>query len=264
VRVSALWIYPVKALRGVRVESARVLAAGFAMDRRWMIVRDSPTGLAFVTQRQIPELVRVRASLEDGAIVLRGPSGGAPLRLPSAPDAPREMVTVWESTLPAVIWREGDGWLARETGLDAHLAFLPPDVTRAVTSSAGHPGDVVSFADAFPYLLTTDASLDDLNQRMPGPITMERFRPNIVVAGARPWEEDEWRSVRVDGVLFDPRKPCARCAVPTVDPETGIKGQEPSRTLATFRTRDGKVLFGVNAVARTEGELHVGDEVILP
>ena len=229
-----------------------------------MIVRDSPSGLAFVTQRQNPELVRVRASLEGGAIVLRGPSGGAPLRLPPVPDGPRETVTVWESTIPAVIWREGDAWLARETGLDAHLAFMPADVTRAVTSSAGHPGDVVSFADAFPYLLTTDASLEDLNARLPEPITMERFRPNVVVAGAQPWQEDDWRSVRVDGVVFDVRKPCARCAVPTVDLETGVKGLEPSRTLATFRTRDGKVLFGVNVVARTEGELHVGDEVTVP
>ncbi|HSQ65744.1 MAG TPA: MOSC N-terminal beta barrel domain-containing protein [Polyangiaceae bacterium] len=263
-KVSALWVYPVKSFRGVRVERARALPEGFAGDRRWMVVQRKADGtLAFVTQRTVAGLVRVRASLEQDGIVLRGPSGDA-LVLPDAPPPERELVTVWESTLPAIVWREADEWLARETGLaDVHLAKLPTDVTRSVTSSKGRAGDVVSFADAFPYLITNAASLDDLDARLEAPVTMERFRPNVVVSGARAWEEDGWSTLRAGEVVFAARKPCGRCVVTTIDPDTGDKGNEPLKTLATFREKEGKVNFGVNFVALSEGEVRVGDEVYI-
>ncbi|MEQ8533950.1 MAG: MOSC domain-containing protein, partial [Imperialibacter sp.] len=113
------------------------------------------------------------------------------------------------------------------------------------------------------YLFISDASLKDLNDKLEQPIPMNRFRPNIVVANAKPFEEDTWRKLSAGDAIFHCLKPCARCQIPTIDQETGKMGKEPTKTLAAFRKQEHKILFGMNAVVEKQGVVKVGDVVTL-
>ena len=123
------------------------------------------------------------------------------------------------------------------------------------------PGTRVSSADGFPFLLISEESLADLNRRLAQPLPMNRFRPNLVVAGAEPYAEDEWNRIEVGGIPMRVVKPCDRCVVTTTDQATGERGKEPLRTLATYRNRGGEVMFGQNVVHERRGRLRVGDQV---
>jgi uncharacterized protein len=257
-RISSLWIYPVKGLRGHRVERAQVTRRGLLGDRRFMVV--DAAGM-FVSQRKLPELVRVLARLEGARVVLE--KSGEQLVLPEEPAGPKLRVSVWASELDAIEVEAGSTWLSRALGTDVRLVWMSDDMHRPVTSSFGALEDEVSFADAFPYLLASDTSLEDLNRRLDAPVTMERFRPNLVVEGGAPWAEDDMRELRVGDVTFAARKPCGRCGVVNVDPDTGDVAKEPLATLATFRTVADKVNFGVNLAALRGGEVRVGDAVLV-
>jgi uncharacterized protein YcbX len=119
----------------------------------------------------------------------------------------------------------------------------------------------VSFADAYPLLLVGEGSLDDLNRRMEQPLPMNRFRPNLVVAGSGPFAEDGWKTIQVGSIVMDIVKPCDRCVTTTIDQATGIAGKDPLRTLAQFRKWNGQVYFGQNVVHRTPGTVNRGDPV---
>jgi uncharacterized protein len=246
--VTELYVYPVKGARGISLETADLDEFGVRHDRRWMIV-DAAGG--FITQRSHPSLALLTTELEPDALVLRSPRAGV-LSLPLAVDhgEPRT-VRVWDDVVEVL-----DAGAAA-----ARLLFMPEDCLRQADPAYAAPGDRVSFADGFPLLLITQASLDELNRRLPAPVPMARFRPNVVVSGAAPHDEDRWRSIRAGGVPLDVVKPCARCAVTTIDQATGVAGREPLRTLAQYRRRDGKLWFGQNVVHRGAGELRVGADV---
>ena len=257
-RVSALYVYPVKACRGIRVDSARVAARGFEHDRRYMIV---DVNGRFVTQRELPELALVTTAIENDAIVLRRAGHGAcVLPLEQAFGAELE-VRVWDHSGPALRHDTGSAWLSAAVGRPLQLVFMPESHRRQVNPARARPGDVVSFADGYPFLVISEASLSELNSRLETPVVMERFRPSIVVTGVPAFAEDSFRHVRFGNVGFRGVKRCERCAVTTVDPETGVRGQEPLRTLATYRREDGKVWFGMNLIHDGEGELSIGDLV---
>jgi uncharacterized protein YcbX len=257
-RVSALYVYPVKACRGIRVDSARVVARGFEHDRRYMIV--DPGG-RFVTQRELPELALVTTSIEAGGIVLRH-AGHPECALPFEHDSAEVLeVSVWSHSGPALRHEPGSAWLSAVLGRPVDLVFMPESHRRAVNPERSRPGDVVSFADGYPFLVISEASLADLNSRLETPLVMERFRPNIVVSGVEPFAEDAWQHVRFGSVRFRGVKRCDRCSVTTVDPDTGVRDKEPLRTLATYRREDGKVWFGMNLIHDGGGTLAVGDRV---
>ncbi|HBL54839.1 MAG TPA: hypothetical protein DDZ36_02830 [Deltaproteobacteria bacterium] len=116
-----------------------------------------------------------------------------------------------------------------------------------------------AFSDAYPLLLISEASLNDLNNRLPEPVAMKRFRPNLVVNNTKPYEEDSWKKIIIGECEFQVVKPCSRCILTTVDPETGeFSGKEPLRTLATYRKQSGNVMFGQNLIATIKGKLEVG------
>lgn len=155
---------------------------------------------------------------------------------------------------------EAEKWFSLVLDDALTAVYMPDEVIRDVDPGIA-PGHRVSFADAYPLLLASESSLADLNDRMSRPVKMHRFRPNLVVGGSNPWEEDTWRAVEIGATRIDLVKPCARCQVPQVDPVTAVKGREPLRTLSRFRMYDGKVYFGQNAVFAQTGGLRVGDEV---
>lgn len=258
-RLAALGLYPLKSGRGLSPHSAIVEGAGLRHDRRWMIVDAAGR---FVSQREEPRLGRIVPTIEDDVLRLAAP--GAPeLTLPIEPAAgPARSVTIWDDDVTARgCGDDADAWVAAVLGPGHRLVVLAEATARPADPTYARDGDHVSFADGFPYLLTTTASLDELSRRADTTLTMARFRPNLVIEGATPFEEDRWRRIRVGEVVFRAVKPCARCVVTTLDPDTLEAGPEPLRTLARFRAADGKVYFGQNLLPDAGGTLQVGDPV---
>jgi uncharacterized protein YcbX len=138
---------------------------------------------------------------------------------------------------------------------------MPDQQQRQVNPARANSGDIVSFADAYPFMLTSEASLADLNSRMAVPLSMARFRPNIVVSGSEPFAEDSYTRVRIGEISFRGPKRCERCVITTVDPLTGKYGREPLRALAKYRLADQKIWFGMNLIHDNVGSLKVGDRV---
>jgi uncharacterized protein YcbX len=260
VGVTALHIYPIKGCRGISVARATVVPRGFARDRRWMVVDGDGT---FVTQRQLPRLALVHVELDGERLRATAP-GLQELTLPlDHDDGPRREVEVWRHRGEAVRHHEGSAWFSEFLSGQHELVYMPDEHRRPVSGVGGAGGDLVSFADAYPFLLVGQASLEELNRRLDAPVGMERFRPNIVVTGAAPFAEDGWSRLTVGAVGFRVAKPCARCVVTTVDPLTATRGPEPLRTLASFRAVDNQVMFGVNLIHEGSGEIAVGDRVMI-
>jgi uncharacterized protein YcbX len=260
-------VYPLKGARGIALERADVLAGGLRHDRRFMLL--GPDG-TFLTQRQHPTLALVTTSLvtrPDGSASLAiGTPAAAPIALalppPEVASRARRTVRVWDDDVDAV---EVGGpvveALSDHLGLRCSLVFMPDDVVRPVEAPHGTPGDRVGFADAYPVLLATNASLADLNARLDAPVPMNRFRPNLVVEGGAAYDEERHSRVRVGGLVFRMPKRCARCSVTVVDQATAAVGKEPLRTLAAYRTEHNKVYFAQNLIPDGEGPIAVGDEV---
>jgi hypothetical protein len=257
VQLTALAHYPVKSCRGVALESAHVRPWGLTGDRRWMLI---DTEGEVVTAREYPRLVLVDVELGPDHLG----SHGLTLRATGRPD-----LVVAEPTdadaVPATIWRtpvrarlaaaSAHAWFSDLLAIDVRLVFLDDPTSRPVDPDYSEPGDVVSFADAYPLLLTSTESLDALNDliltgRWPdeGPLPMTRFRPNVTIEGAPAWAEDGWRRVRIGAVSFRAARPCARCVLTTIDPLTAQKGKEPLATLGRHRNWDGKIWFGMNLI----------------
>jgi uncharacterized protein YcbX len=217
----------------------------------------------FLTQRTVPTMALVHLAIEGhGFVVTR--AGLPPLALPFLYDEGARIDTeVWGDPVRAVRHEEGSDWFTRALGFPAQLVCMPDDARRPVEPDYARDGDIVSFADGFPLLVCNEASLATLAAEDGTRVDMRRFRPNLVVAGAAAWAEDGWPAIAVgDGPLtLRTPKPCARCSIPSVDPDSAEITKEPLRTLARLRTRDHKTWFGINAIPDGEGVLHVGDDV---
>jgi uncharacterized protein YcbX len=259
--LSALNIYPIKACRGLSSQAAFVERRGLEHDRRFLIV--NLEGLA-VTQRDVPTLALVVPALTTRSLDISAP-GMPVLSLPSAADGSVRQVTVWDDRQIKAIdqGEEAAAWFSSYTKIPVRLVRMPEDSRRKVDPRyATRPDDHVSFADGYPILIASQESLDDLNMRLDTPLPMNRFRPNLVVQGCQPFEEDSWKRIRIGEVEMTLVKPCARCEVTTHDQQTGLHGKEPLKTLATFRRKDGnKVMFGMNTIPLNEGRLRAGDPV---
>ncbi|MFI6412109.1 MOSC domain-containing protein [Streptomyces sp. NPDC050585] len=264
--LSSLHLYPVKALAGSAPASAVVEPWGLAGDRRWMLA--DREGKA-VTQRQYEALAPASAALlPDGGVRVSAP-GRDPLTVavpdPSAGTVAVDVFGTKVDAVPAA--SDADAWFSAYLGADVRLVHMDdPARRRPVDPAYAREGETVSFADGFPLLVTTTASLDALNALIAagdhadeGPLPMERFRPSVVVDGTEAWEEDRWARIAIGEVSFRVAKPCGRCVVTTTDQRTGVRGKEPLRTLSRHRRLGSKVIFGQNLVPETTGTLRVGD-----
>lgn len=257
-QVHSLFFYPVKSLGGIRVDTLELDEFGPAGDRRWMIIDDQNR---FVTQRRLPALARVSTAYSDGQVAINIPGEG---EFPLQPGTERLEVQVWRDQVTALAGAEdAASALSRYCDMALRLVYMPDDSFRRVDPERVAESRRVGFADGFPFLVVNDASLGELNTRLESPVDIRRFRPNIVVDGAAPWDEDGWRCLKIGDRRFDLAKPCSRCVMTTVDPETGVKdsGTQPLKMLASYRkTKDG-VIFGQNAVHDGPGQVSVGDMV---
>lgn len=257
--LSQIFIYPIKSARGIAVPETEVNNSGPLQDRRWMVVDEHGV---FLSQRKLPRLVLIEPHFEGADLVATAP-GMSPL-----------VIRRWSGEgewIPVRIWRDYltlphpdqaySDWFSSFLGTPCRLVYLPDEVSRPVEAPFDNPQWRVSLADGYPLLVVTQESLDLLNSKAPWPIAMERFRPNLVIAGATPHAEDYWTDLHIGSVQLTIVKPCARCSIVLVDPATAKVGLEPLRTLAAYRRMPQSVLFAQNALVVTPGQLRVGTAV---
>ncbi|WP_367399199.1 MOSC domain-containing protein [Halomonas sp. 707D4] len=273
--IQQLTLYPVKSLQGIDVAAAQLTPQGLAHDRHWMWVDEHQR---FVTQRQLPALARIQVTLTDQALVLSHPRAGS-IDIPlEAPEGKIRLVTVWSDHCKALAERQAvSDWLLEALGEQARgltLVRFAEGFTRHVEADfmQGEVADT-RFADGYPFLVTTTASLDALNQALEAgghsPVPMARFRPNLVIDGASAWEENAWKTIELDGgaVRWTLRKPCKRCKIITVDQREGVipVPAEPLATLVKMATQPGLkgAHFGQNATldVGAGATIRVGDAV---
>lgn len=272
ITITGLFYYPIKGCKGWRLDSANLIERGIAFDRHFMIV--NPAG-RFLTQREYPRMALIEPTIANDTLTLSAPSMET-VRIKHTDEGSAEKVVVWDDTCDAVSQgREAAEWLSAFLGVDAHLVTMHRDFRRTVDQTyAVRPTDHTGFADGFQMLLASEASLESVNSRLiesgSEPVPMNRFRPNIVVAGCDAFAEDTWKHFNVRNSAGDVEmygvKPCGRCIVTTVDQASGTKtGAEPIATLKKFRRNaDGtKVLFGQNVIHRNTGTIAVGDTIEL-
>lgn len=254
--LSEIRIHPLKSAGATVLQRTELDRFGPVGDRRWMAVDSEGV---FLSQRKTPELALVRPRLRGEALELT--REGMPHLTVASDGDRRRHVRVWKDEMEVVdCGDEAADWLSRAIRRPCRLVRLADGVRRRVGSDGG-AGAPVSFVDGYPLLLLSRASLADLNERLPAPLPVDRFRPNLVIEGTEPYGEDGWRRIEIGGVPIDVVTPCARCAITTTDQRTAERGKEPLRTLARYRRRGSDVLFAQNAVHRATGVLTVGDPV---
>ena len=281
--LSGLFLYPVKSLRGCSVPMAEVDALGRVGDRRFLVVDE--TG-EFLTQRTLPRMAQIATELAGCELILRAEGAGS-ISVPLCAATTPTLRTVW-------VWRskdlrtedcggEASAWLSAFLGVACHLVRIGSDFRRPVLERreprAGETlldgrvltSDLFTFADGFPFLAIGEASLANLNDHLIAKggetVPMNRFRPNLVVAGCPAFAEDSWARVRIGRIEFRSGGPCARCIVTTTDQFSGERGHEPLRTLASYRrdaTDSTRINFGLNLTHETKsGTVRLGDAVEL-
>ena len=256
--VSSLCIYPVKSMAGIALSEMSISTMGPQWDRRWMVVDNNGK---FLTQRQLPLMCLLSCRIDNGQLTLSFESQSITINQSSGPQS---SVIIWEDQVEAEdCGDEVAVWLSEILSYSCRLVFMTEQTQRLVDTDYASQQETVSFSDGFPLLLISEASLQDFNQHLDSPVEMNRFRPNIVVAGCDAFAEDNWRSIRIGELEFSVVKPCSRCVIPSLDPVSGIKQVEVSKALAAHRRHDGAVYFGQNLIHRGLGKVAVGDSVVV-
>jgi uncharacterized protein YcbX len=263
VSIAGLHVYPVKSCGGVALDAATLVDTGLDPDRLWMVVDADGE---FLSQREQPRMALVQPTIKTTEVVLRAP-GMLPLHLPLDVAEQPLRVRIWDDEVTAyTMGATADQWFSTFLGQPARLVRFDPEVQRL--SSRRWTGDIEApntFSDGYPILVTSVASLAELNRRLVAAnrpaVEMARFRPNLVIDGVGPHGEDMLDELRFDTpngpVVLRLVKPCPRCPMPNVDPRTAAVGDEPGLTLAGYRADprlDGAISFGMNAVIVSGGE----------
>ena len=260
-KLTQIWIYPVKSLGGISLPGGKVTGKGLQYDRRWMLVDEEGK---FITQRVYPEMALFHPSLSGTRLTITHGTDAVDISLDQPPVGEGAKVQIWDDVVTAIeVSRAHSEWFSDHLKMKCQLVYFPEENERPVDPVYKVNDEHVSLADGYPFLIIGQSSLDDLNSKLATAIPINRFRPNLVFSGGEPYEEDLWRDFSVGNTRFVGVKPCARCVLTTVDPDTGEKGTEPLRTLATYRRRDNKIYFGQNLVALDHSDIHVGDLITL-
>lgn len=259
-QVSALYIYPIKSLGGIALDTALLTDRGLQHDRRWMLI-DSDN--RFLSQRENIQMALLKTALTNDGLVVTYTPDGTSITIPYLPLNEELLdVTIWDDTCIAqLVSMEIDAWFTGKLGMPARLVYMPDNSLRQTDLRYTNEGKITSFSDAYPMLIIGQASLDDLNDRMPEALPMDRFRPNIVFTGGKAYSEDTMKHIAVNGIDMHGVKLCARCIMTTVNQQTAKKGKEPLKTLAKYRLKSNKIYFGQNLVHSGSGVITVGDEL---
>lgn len=260
VRISEIWIYPIKSMGGIQLTKSKVMEKGLEYDRRLMLVDESGK---FMTQRTTPEMALFKLSMVDGFIIVQYKINPDSLRVPFGSYQPTPTrVSIWDDSVEAnEVSPESSKWFSDKLNRKCKLVFFPEGNKRPVDSNYASGNEQVSLADGYPYLIIGQATLEELNSRLKEPIPINRFRPNFVFTGSKAYEEDSWKNFSIGTNRFTGVKNCSRCVLITVDQETGKKGVEPLQTLSTYRKRGSNVYLGQNLLAVDHEQVAVGDVI---
>ena len=262
-KLSEIWIYPIKSLPGFRVRSARVLEKGLEGDRRMMLVDDENR---FLTQRELTKMALFNVSIDHGFVMIshRINKNLHPITIDATQPIsnPAIACAIWDDTVEAHEMNAMySKWFSDALGINCRLMLFPEQNERRVDVKYVAEEKQTSLSDGYPYLVIGQESLKDISKRVGESLTIRRFRPNFLFEGGAAYEEDTWRNFHIGSVKFRGVKSCGRCVLTTVDPDTGEKGVEPLKTLASYRSRNGKVLFGQNVIALEDGLINEGDDI---
>lgn len=263
-QLSEIYIYPVKSLGGIRLDKAEVTDRGLQYDRRWMLIDENNR---FISQREHSQLALFSLAIQDDNLLITNKKTGEKLTISNSLNHSATQsfkVTIWDDEVEAHEVSElANKFFTESLGITARLVYMKDENIRKTDAKYSLKGDeITSFSDGYPILIIGQSSLDDLNNHLAEPITIQRFRPNFVFTGGAGFEEDEWHEFTVGAIRFFGVKPCARCIMTTIDPETGKKkGKEPLLTLNRYRKAGNKILFGQNVLISQLGKVSIGDSI---
>lgn len=261
-KISGLFVYPIKSLRGISVNQTDLTRTGFEWDRRWMLVDENNR---FLSQRECNQLALFTVKMEaDVLTIYNHPKNVVPFSFHVREcSGILKKVTIWEDVCDALqVSAAADAWFSELLERRVQLVYMPDTTQRTVDPDYSVNGnDATSFSDGFPILMIGESSLNELNRRLDHPVGINRFRPNLVFSGGLPHDEDRMLRFSVNSIVFHGVKPCARCVITTLDPETGIGGKEPLRTLSLYRSFEHGIYFGQNVIGPTGGYIKVGDRL---
>ena len=261
VTLSTIIIYPIKSLAGIRLNESKVEKYGLNNDRLIMLVDEN--GL-FVTQRKYPQLALINVQLVEHQIKLV---------VNNHSELIIDEESFLKSSFPVKIWKDQcrafvakklvNDWFSLYLNLSVKLVRYNHQEPRLSDKEFSKAGDVVSFADGFPLLVISQASLNELNSRLEKSVSLLNFRPNIVIDGCEAYEEDDWKKIRIGEIEFDVVKKCSRCILTTVDPKTGIKNLngQPLKALSDYRKTKEGILFGMNLIPRSSGIIRLNNSI---
>jgi uncharacterized protein YcbX len=254
-----IFIYPVKSLAGIRVENWEVVETGLKYDRQWMLIDEN---VQFLSQRRLPKMALIQTQLTDSELILSAPNF-ADFHLPlESKGGAIIQSTVWEDCCDAThVSNAADAWLSAVLEISCQLVYLPIETKRGVDLNYAIENDRVAFSDGFSFLIVSENSLNALNAELENSIEMARFRPNLVISGCDAYAEDFWREIKIGDIDFRLPKPCSRCSVPAINPQTAEVTKEPLTTLSRLRKWQNKIYFGQNALHNSVGNLKIGQGV---
>ena len=259
IKITEINTYPVKSLKGYQSHTGILDDKGLQYDRNWMLV-DSD-GL-FISQREQPKMATIHVNIKNGQIGFSASETEELVLHIDQKEQKKISVQVWDDVCEAnEVSITANDWFSTYLGKACRLVKINADFRRIVDPTYTPFEAITGFSDAYPFLLISEASLEDLNTRLDTPVPMNRFRPNLVISGTEAYAEDSWQRIRIGDVLFEVAKPCKRCVMTTIDQVSGQKGKEPLLTLSKYRKVNNKVLFGQNLVHHQKGEIQVGMEV---
>lgn len=258
-QISELYIYPIKSFAGIAVKDATLTATGFKHDRRWMLV---DVNNRFISQREVSQLALLQVTIEQDSLLVTHKIKRDSIAIPFKSSGIEITVSIWDDTCTGeYVGKEIDEWFTAMLGLDCRLVYMP-DTSKRLVDQRYAPGNAItSFSDAYPFLIIGQASLDDLNSRLEEALPMNRFRPNMVFTGGKPYEEDLLAHFKIGDVNFYGVKLCDRCVMTTIDQNSLAKAKEPLKTLAEYRRKNSKILFGQNLVHDGDGVIAIGDHL---
>ena len=261
-KLSKIFFYPIKSLGGISVSSAIAESRGIKYDRRYLLVDEDGV---FLTQRKFSQMALLKLSFTNDGFKVLNTMDNSHTIIPLESDSTETItVTVWDDVCNASrVGKDLDTWFSRAIGKKCFLVYMPDNENRMVERKYINEEHIVSFADAYPYLLIGQSSLDDLNTRLEARLPINRFRPNFVFTGRNPYEEDTWKDFRIGNVEFTAVKSCARCVITAINQETAERGCEPLKTLSEYRTINHKIMFGMNLICKSIGKVSVNDSIKL-
>lgn len=257
IKVQDLVIYPLKSAQGIKLSTMRLTDRGPHLDRRWMLIDEHGR---FISQRLHPKMCLIKTELDGEQLIITKP-GFDSLNVEN-PNQTQYKSIVWGSPVQGQDCGDAAAsYLGAFLGVACRLIFMPKSFHRKVDTRFAQKNEIVGFADGFPVLIASQASLDNFNQKLGHQIDMRRFRPNIVLTGCDAYAEDAWKLIAIRSIQFSVVKPCSRCIMPSVNPATGEKEMSVNQTLLRHRRKGKKTYFGQNAIHHHYGSIELGDEV---